>query len=69
MTDRIEIDPAWTGALHAAGLTNFEAFMQVRGGAAASRHRHRETLPIEIYLGDERRRCFLKRVFWIPPKH
>ncbi len=69
MTQRVEIDPAWSGSLRAAGLSEFDAFMQLQGGPPASRHRHRETLPVEIFHGGEPRRCFLKRVFWIPPKH
>lgn len=69
MSDRLHIEPAWSGALRASGLTSFDDFMHVRGGPPASRHRHRETLPVELFRDGDGRVCFLKRVFWIPPKH
>ncbi len=65
----VEIDPAYREALAAAGLCDFDAFIRAPGGPAASRHAHRETVPIEIVVGGQPRRFFVKRVFKVPPKH
>lgn len=69
MSDWIEIEPAYRSALAAAGLTDFDAFMRTFGGSPTSRHRHRETVPIEIDDGGTKHRFFLKRVFRVSSAH
>lgn len=69
MTTILEIEPAFAKALRDAGLSDFDAFMQVAGGPPTSKHKRRETLPIEIEMDGERKTFFLKRVFKVPLKH
>jgi hypothetical protein len=69
MTTIVEIEPAFEAALKAAGLADFDAMMRAIGGEPVGWHHHRETLPIEIAVGGQRRKFFLKRVFEVPPKH
>lgn len=57
---------SWLGA---AGLRTFDDFMQVAGGIPTSKHRHRETLPVDIECDGRARRFFLKRVFRVPAAH
>lgn len=69
ITTRLDMHPDYESAIRASGLDRFEAFMTIRGGPPTSRHRHRETLPIELKIDEKKRRFFLKRVFKVPPKH
>ena len=69
MTTILETDPAFAKALHDAGLSDFDAFMQVAGGPPTSKHERRETLPLEIEVDGKRKTFFLKRVFKVPLKH
>jgi len=69
MKTHLEIDPAFESALCSAGLQDFDAFMRLAGGRPTSKHRHRETLPIEIEIDGNPHRFFLKRVFKVPMKH
>lgn len=69
MTLILEIEPSYEPALRAAGLGEFDAMMRAEGGAAASRHAHRETVPIEVQVAGRPKRLFLKRVFKVPLKH
>ncbi|MEK6642476.1 MAG: lipopolysaccharide kinase InaA family protein [Planctomycetota bacterium] len=65
----LEIEPAFREALHAAGLTDFDAFMRAKTGAPTSEHDVRSTAPIEIAVDGAPRTFYLKRNFRIPPKH
>lgn len=65
----LEIDPTFEDALHAAGLKDFDAFLRVRGGQPASRHQHRETVPLELSIEGSLKTFFLKRDFKVAPKH
>ncbi len=65
----MQIEPSYRKALRSAGLNRFDDFMAMTGGPPTSRHRHRETLPVEIDIDGTRRSFFLKRVFKVPPKH
>lgn len=65
----MDIHPDYESAVRSSGLNRFDDFMTVRGGTPASRHRHRETLPIELKIDGKNRHFFLKRVFKVPPKH
>lgn len=70
MNPLLEIVPEYRAALQAAGLGDFEGFMRVQGsGPPASRHAHRETVPLEIVIDGKPRAFFLKRVFRVPPRH
>ena len=69
MTTRVTIDPEFEPSLAAAGLTRFDAIMGASGGASTSRHKHRETLPIEIRIDGSAKTFYLKRVFKVPRKH
>ena len=69
MTTILETEPAFAKALRDAGLSDFDAFMQVAGGPPTSKHKRRETLPLEIEVDGERKTFFLKRVFKVPLKH
>lgn len=69
MSIRLEIEPAYRAALAAAGLTTFDAFMNAKAEPAVSKHRHRETVPLEIDVDGSPKRFFLKRVFRVPPAH
>ena len=69
MTTILETEPAFAKALHDAGLSDFDAFMTVAGGPPTSKHKRRETLPVEIEVDGERKTFFLKRVFKVPLKH
>ncbi len=69
MSTRLEIEPAYRTALAAAGLTTFESFMHAAAGPAVSKHRHRETVPLELEVDGTKQRFFLKRVFRVPPAH
>jgi len=65
----LEIDPAYEAVLRAAGLDDFDAVLRIEGGPPTSKHKHRETLPIDLETDDGPRTFFLKRVFKVPPKH
>lgn len=65
----LEIEPIYQSALRSAGLERFDAFLDMTGGPPTSKHKHRETLPVEIDVDGTRRSFFLKRVFKVPPKH
>lgn len=69
MTTRLLIEPEYASALRQAGLAEFDALMRVPCGPPASRHAHRETVPIEIPVDGRVRRFFLKRVFRVPFEH
>jgi len=69
MKTTLEIEPAFAMALRDAGLSDFDAFMNVAGGPPTSKHKHRETLPVEINVDGEQKTFFLKRVFKVPLKH
>lgn len=69
MKTLFEIEPAYAASLRAAGLDNFDAIFKLQGGPPASKHRHRETIPVEVPIDGQPRKFFLKRVFWVPPKH
>ncbi len=69
MSDWIEIEPAYRSALEAAGLTDFDSFMRAPGGPPTSRHRYRETVPINFSNGGSANRFFLKRVYRVSPAH
>ncbi|MCG8406868.1 MAG: hypothetical protein MI923_16850 [Phycisphaerales bacterium] len=65
----LETVPAYADALGASGLTDFDAFMSVRGGPPVSRHKHRETIPLDLTVNGETISLFLKRDFKVAPKH
>ncbi len=69
MRTELEIEAPFREALHAAGLDRFDAMMTVAGGPATSRHRYRETIPLEVPVDGRPRAFFLKRVFKVPPRH
>ncbi|MFQ5424633.1 MAG: lipopolysaccharide kinase InaA family protein [Phycisphaerae bacterium] len=69
MTTKLEIEAPFREALRAAGLDRFDAMMTVAGGPPTSRHRYRETLPLEVSVDGRPRAFFLKRVFKVPPRH
>lgn len=69
MGTRIEIEPGYESALAAAGLRTFDDFLNAKAGAPTSKHRHRETVPIEFAVDGVNRKFFLKRVFRVPPSH
>ncbi|MCK6456298.1 MAG: lipopolysaccharide kinase InaA family protein [Phycisphaerae bacterium] len=70
MKTNVQIEPQYAAVLAAAGLTEFDAFMERRpDGPPASVHRHRETVPICVNGQPAPRRFFLKRVFRVPAKH
>ncbi|MBX3396557.1 MAG: hypothetical protein KF841_14440 [Phycisphaerae bacterium] len=69
MTIRLEIEPAYRDALATAGYRTFDDFMNAPAGPAVSRHRHRETVPLELAVNGQRVRFYLKRVFCVPPSH
>lgn len=69
MTTRLEIEPAYRDALAAAGYREFDDFMNASTEPAVSRHRHRETAPLELAVNGKLRQFFLKRVFRVPPSH
>jgi len=43
--------------------------MRLAGGEPTSKHRYRETLPVDIECEGRARRFFLKRVFRVPAAH
>ncbi len=70
MNTRFEIEPDYADALRAAGLANFDTlFNATPSGPPTSRHKHRETVPIEFDVNGKRQRFFLKRVFKVPGQH
>src|SRR6185436_15249348 len=69
MQTRFEIEPEYADALRAAGLADFDALMKAPAGPPTSKHRHRETVPIEFDVNGKRQRFFLKRVFKVPGQH
>lgn len=70
MNTRFEIEPDYADALHAAGLADFDAlFNATSAGPPTSKHKHRETVPIEFDVNGKRQRFFLKRVFKVPGQH
>jgi len=70
MNTRFEIEPGYADALRAAGLADFDAlFNATPSGPPTSRHKHRETVPIEFDVKGKRQRFFLKRVFKVPGQH
>jgi tRNA A-37 threonylcarbamoyl transferase component Bud32 len=69
MKTLFQIEPAYAAALRAAGLDSFDAIMNMPGGPPASKHQHRETVPVEIEIDGAIKKFFLKRVFKVPPKH
>lgn len=69
MKELLEIEPGYEPVLRAAGLTHFEAFMGVQGGPPAGRHRHRETVPLDLDVDGRTQQFYMKRVFSVPPKH
>jgi len=69
MYTRFEIEPDYVDALRAAGLADFDALMNAPAGPPTSKHKHRETVPIEFDVNGKRQRFFLKRVFKVPGQH
>lgn len=70
MTTLFEIEEDYLEALAAAGLADFDALLRApAAGPPASKHAHRETVPLEIKIGGAPRRFFLKRVFKVPARH
>lgn len=70
MNTRFEIEPDYADALRAAGLADFDAlFNATPSGPPTSKHRHRETVPIEFDVNGKCQRFFLKRVFKVPGQH
>ncbi len=70
MTTLLEIEPEYREALEAAMLADFDAMLRApAAGPPASKHAHRETVPLEIVVDDASRRFYLKRVFKVPPRH
>ncbi|MBK8269203.1 MAG: hypothetical protein IPK83_13205 [Planctomycetes bacterium] len=69
MGTHIEIEPGYEAALAAAGLRTFDDFLNAKAGSPTSKHRHRETVPIEFAVDCVVRKFFLKRVFRVPPAH
>lgn len=70
MNTRFEIEPGYADALRAAGLADFDAlFNATPSGPPTSKHRHRETVPIEFDVNGKPQRFFLKRVFKVPGQH
>jgi len=63
------ITPDYEPALHAAGLASFEALIRAPANESASRHKHRETIPLEFPVDGAPRKFFLKRVFKVPFEH
>jgi heptose I phosphotransferase len=65
----LEIEPGYIEPLRAAGMADFDAFMRAPAGPSTSKHRHRETVPLEIPIDGQLKRFYLKRVFRVPPRH
>jgi tRNA A-37 threonylcarbamoyl transferase component Bud32 len=65
MTTTLEILPSHELLLRAAGLSSFDDFLKVQCGDTSSKHKTRETAPLEI----GGRRFFLKRTFKVPAAH
>ncbi len=63
------IEPGRESLLRAAGLADLDAMMRAEAGKAVGWHRNREAVPLEIAVDGAVTKCFLKRVFKIPPKH
>lgn len=69
MGTHLEIEPGYERILAEAGLRTFDDFLNAKAGPPVSKHRHRETVPLDLTVEGKTKRFFLKRVFRVPPSH